>query len=180
MRGEDLVGLVVVLTPLSLLSFGGGPSILAGLHAEAVSQRGWLTEAEFLDLFAISRAAPGPGLMLSTLIGWKLSGWIGAAVATVALFVPSSIVFYAALRVTNAHRDRHWYRAARHGLATVSVGLMIASCAILFRLAHGGAAGPLIIALALGLLHVFPRVPTIAVLLMGTAVAIAAAEAGLG
>ncbi|WP_143034361.1 chromate transporter [Ensifer sp. YR511] len=167
-----LLDLVMVLTPLSLLSFGGGPAILSGIHTEAVTVRGWLSEAEFVNLFAISRAAPGPGLMLSTLLGWKLSGWIGAMVATLALFVPSSLVFYTALKVTNAYRSRRWYRVMRQGLATVSVGLMIASCVILFRMADGGFLGALIILISLATMQLLPRIPTILLLSAGATTSI--------
>lgn len=54
----------------------------------------WITTREFVELFAISRTAPGPGSMLATLIGWHIFGWTGALNATLALFVPSSLLCY--------------------------------------------------------------------------------------
>ena len=52
-----------LLAPLSLVSFGGGPAIYATLQHEVVDLHQWLTPSQFLDLFAIARAAPGPGII---------------------------------------------------------------------------------------------------------------------
>ena len=89
MREDPLLGLILVFVPLSLLSIGGGPSILAGIE-NAVGARQWMSERDFLDLFAIARAAPGPGVLLVTLVGWKVAGISGAVVASLALFPPRS------------------------------------------------------------------------------------------
>ena len=61
MRDDPILGLLIVFVPLSLLSIGGGPSILAGIQ-NAVEARHWMSQHDFVDLFAIARAAPGPGV----------------------------------------------------------------------------------------------------------------------
>jgi chromate transport protein ChrA len=66
MRDNPLVGLLLVFVPLSLLSIGGGPSILAGIQ-NAVEARAWMSQRDFLELFAIARAAPVPGVLPATL-----------------------------------------------------------------------------------------------------------------
>jgi chromate transport protein ChrA len=76
---KTLLALVVVFVPLSLLSIGGGASLLADMEHQSVTVHGWTTPREFADLFAISRAAPGPGTMLAALIGWKAAGWGGCS-----------------------------------------------------------------------------------------------------
>ena len=60
---RTLLALVLVFVPLSLLSIGGGASLLADMEHQSVGVHGWTTPREFADLFAISRAAPGPGTM---------------------------------------------------------------------------------------------------------------------
>lgn len=82
MRDDVPLALLTVFVPFSLVSIGGGPSILAGIQHEAVDVHHWVTSREFVELFAISRAAPGPGSMLTTLIGWHVAGLTGAFVAT--------------------------------------------------------------------------------------------------
>ena len=101
MRDDTLIALVLVFVPLSLLSIGGGSAIIAAIQHEAVVVRGWIDSREFINLFAIARAAPGPGTMLGTLIGWKVAGWAGAIVATLALYLPSSLLCYGVLKATN-------------------------------------------------------------------------------
>lgn len=86
MRDNIYLQLIAVFAPLSLLSIGGGQSVIADINQQAVAIHGWMTQREFIDLFAISRAAPGPGSLLATLIGWKEADWAGAVVASLALF----------------------------------------------------------------------------------------------
>ncbi|MBD9596413.1 chromate transporter [Ensifer sp. ENS05] len=169
---DGIAALLVTFIPLSLLSIGGGPAILAGIHHQSVVVQGWLSETEFIELFAIARAAPGPGLMLATLIGWKVAGWLGATVATLALFLPSSIVFYLALRASNRHRHKAWHRLLREGLAPVGLGLTVAGMIILFRLTDGGAMSLLIAGATAMLLLKFDSIPTIALLALGATTAI--------
>lgn len=144
MRDNPLIALLVVFIPLSLLSIGGGPSILAGIQ-NAVSARHWMSEHDFIDLFAIARAAPGPGVLLATLVGWKVAGIPGAIVASLALFVPSSIVYYLIARQWSAHRGKQWHSALELGLAPVAAGLILAGSLVILR-ASGG--DPLLWAIA--------------------------------
>jgi chromate transporter len=132
MREDTFVALLLVFVPLSLLSVGGGPSILAGLQ-NAVAARGWMSQRDFLDLFAIARAAPGPGVLLATLVGWKVAGIPGAIVASLALFVPSSLLYYAVARHWSAHRGKRWHSALERGLAPVAAALILAGSLVILR-----------------------------------------------
>jgi chromate transporter len=140
MRESLLLSLVAVLAPLSLVSIGGGTSINAPLQHQTVEVLHWLTPQEFLDMFAISRMTPGPGAMLATLIGFKVAGLPGAAVATLALFVPSSLLCFAIARVWDHYHARPWRKAIEDGLAPIAAGLMFAGVLAVLRL---GATGPL-------------------------------------
>src|ERR1700749_3360380 len=114
---KALLALALVFAPLSLLSVGGGASLLAEIEHQSVSVHQWTTQREFADLFAISRAAPGPGTMLSTLIGWKVAGLTGALVATVVLFLPSSLLVYGLARLWGRWRGSVWHSAVERGLS---------------------------------------------------------------
>jgi chromate transporter len=117
MREASLLGIVAVLAPLSMVSIGGASSVYAPLQHQTVDVLGWLTPQEFTELFAIARVTPGPGTMLATLIGFKVAGLPGAAVATLALFVPSSILCFLVARVWSRYRGRPWHQAFENGLA---------------------------------------------------------------
>jgi chromate transporter len=133
-RDHVLLALIAVFVPFSLASVGGGPSIFAGIQHQAVDVRHWVSAREFLDFFAIARAAPGPGSMLVTLIGWHVAGWLGALVATLALFVPSSLLCYAVARIWNSYRGRAWHTALEAGLAPVAAGLILAGVVAIARM----------------------------------------------
>ncbi|MBF9235376.1 chromate transporter [Microvirga alba] len=167
MRDDILFALVAVFVPFSLMSIGGGSAVIAGIQHETVVVHNWITPREFVDLFAVARAAPGPGSMLSTLIGWKVAGWPGAIVATIALIAPSSLLCYATLKLTNTHRDRKWHRAMREGLAPVGVGLVIAGCITIFRLSGGGVMAVVVATLSTALLLWRPNFPVLILLCLG-------------
>jgi len=127
--------LIAVFAPLSLLSLGGGQSIVADIHLQAVDVHHWVTQAEFVDLFAVSRAAPGPGALLTTLVGWKAAGFLGATIASLALFIPSSLLAYAVALLWMRHREHPWRQPAEHGLAPVATGLILAGAFAILRAA---------------------------------------------
>jgi chromate transporter len=149
---REIWALIVVLTPLSLLSFGGGAAILAPLHEAFVTHYGWLTSREYVDYFAISRTSPGPGAMLVTLIGWKLASWPGAIVATLAIFLPSSLLCYRVAKVWNKHRGTPLHRALEAGLLPIGTGLTMAGAIITQHTSQTGVAGWVIALAATALL----------------------------
>ena len=91
---------VILLLFLSMLkigcfAFGGGYAIIALLDNEFISKRKWIDHDEFLDIVAIAESTPGPiAINMATYIGYKLCGFLGAAVATVGICVPSFVIMY--------------------------------------------------------------------------------------
>jgi chromate transporter len=118
--------LIWVFAPLSLVSIGGGPSLIAEMQHQSVVAHGWITQREFADLFAISRVAPGPGALLAPLIGWQVAGWLGAFFVSLAFFLPSSLLVYAIARVSARWRGSQAWTAIDLGLAPITVGLVLA------------------------------------------------------
>jgi chromate transporter len=154
---KTLLTLTLVFVPLSLLSIGGGASLLADMEYQSVSVHGWTTAREFADLFAISRAAPGPGTMLSALIGWKAAGWAGALTATVALYLPSSLLIYGVARLWGRWRGSRWHAAVERGLAPIAAGLMLSGGIAVLRISPGGPAVWVAAVVATVLLLRWPR-----------------------
>jgi chromate transporter len=161
-------GLALVFVPLSLASIGGGISVLPAIQRQAVDVHTWMTAREFVEFFAVSRLAPGPGSMLVTLIGWKVAGWSGALLATLAMFVPASLLCLFVSRIWAKHRGKAWHALLEEGLAPIGSGLILAGAIILFQVAGAGLAS-LAVAVATAVLTlVRPRIPP-AVPLFGAA-----------
>ena len=120
---------------LSLVAFGGANAVIPEMHRQAVGLNHWMSDAEFANLFAIAQAAPGPNVMISTLVGWKVAGIGGALVATIAMCAPSSLLAYFAARAWERYRETRWRVAIGAGLAPVTVGLVGSSAWLLIHAA---------------------------------------------
>lgn len=138
MKEDNLfVSLLIVFTPLSLMAIGGGSSILGDMQRSVVDHRHWLTNQSFLDVFAISRVAPGPGTLIVTLIGWNIGGLAASIVATIAIFAPSSLLVLLVARLWHSRPDAAWQRAMVYGLSPLAAGLVLSSVYFLLRDARG-------------------------------------------
>jgi chromate transporter len=133
-----LWSLARIFIPLSFITIGGGNSIIAGMKSEVVDVHHWMTAGQFVELFAISRAAPGPNSLLVSLIGFHVGGLPGALVATVAIFVPTSVIIYLVARIWRRHRGAAWQLAIERGLAPIAAGLILASVLTILRSIEGG------------------------------------------
>jgi chromate transporter len=130
---DTLVSLAAIFSQLSLLAFGGGNTILPEMQRQVVDVHHWMPASEFSALFALAQAAPGPNLMIVTLIGWHVAGWAGMLVTSIAKFGPSSLVTILALHMWDRFKDRPWRRYAQLGLVPVTAGLVAASAALIAR-----------------------------------------------
>ncbi len=130
-----LLALALIFAELSLLAFGGGPTVLPEMQRRVVEVHGWMTAAQFTALFGLAQAAPGPNMMVVTLVGWRVAGFWGALAATAAMFGPSSVVTGIALHAWNRFRHAPWRRAVQAGLVPVTAGLVAAGAALIASIA---------------------------------------------
>jgi chromate transporter len=133
-----LLALVAVFAPLSLATIGGGQAVVADIQRQVVGVHHWMTAAQFLDAFAISRMAPGPGSLLVTLIGWHVAGLWGAIVATLAIYMPTAFLIYGVAHLWKRYQGARWQAALEQGLRPVAAGMILAAVYVLFRSLDGG------------------------------------------
>ena len=133
--GDMLVALAVQFSIMSLLALGGANAVVPEMHRQAVELRGWMNEREFTDMFAISQAAPGPNVMLVTLIGYHVAGVAGAVVTTLAMCGPTAVLAHFLGRTWDRFRNARWRVAVQAGVVPISVGLVGASAIVLTRAA---------------------------------------------
>jgi len=116
---------------LSLMSIGGGSGLIPQIQLDAVGRYHWMTDAQFADVFSIAQSAPGPSMLIVTLIGYKAAGLFGAFIATLAMILPSSILMYVATRTWQKSDGATWHNALQTGLAPLAVGLIVATAVLL-------------------------------------------------
>ena len=120
---------------LSLVSIGGANAVLPEIRRQVVDVQGWMSDHAFADAFAISHAAPGPNIIMVSLIGWQLAGIAGLVVATLAIKIPSCTLAFIAGRTIARFADRRWIRFLKEGLIPVALGLILASGISMMRTA---------------------------------------------
>lgn len=108
-------------------SFGGGLTLIAFIQEQVVTQYQWLTHREFIDGLALGQFTPGPILMVSAYVGYKLAGLAGAAVAAAAIFLPAFILMLSILPAFERARKLVWTKAAMKGVGPAVIGVLAVS-----------------------------------------------------
>ena len=99
--------LFISFLKIGLLGFGGGMSIIALIQIE-VTNHGWMSNTEFVDIVGISQVTPGPiGLNCATYVGYTATGSVwGSLVASAAIIIPSLIIMLTICSVYMKIRDK--------------------------------------------------------------------------
>jgi chromate transporter len=135
-RDESAVWIIAInFSLLSLMMVGGINPVLPELHRQVADVYGWMTSARFTDLFAIAQGAPGPNILVVTLIGWYVAGLPGALAATIAICGPSCLLAYMVARLWERYRRARWRIAVQAGLIPVTIGLVAAGAYLIARIA---------------------------------------------
>ncbi len=112
------------------LVFGGGHVVLPLLQAEVVPP-GWVTPAQFVAGYGAAQAVPGPLFTFSAYLGAVMApapnGWLGAALALGAIFLPSFLLVIGLLPFWHAVRADTRFQAALAGVNAAVVGLLLAA-----------------------------------------------------
>ena len=135
----DWLSLWLHFSALSLLSVGGGMSVVPGMHGYLVDQQGWLTDAQFSSSIALGQIAPGPNVLFVSLMGWNVGvnaggvHWalLGALLCLLGIVLPSSLLTLVATRW--AHRNQHnrGVRAFKQGMAPLVLALLASTAWLL-------------------------------------------------
>ena len=110
---------------LSLVSVGGIPSVMPEMQRLVVDVQGWMSAAEYTQLFAIAQAAPGPNVLVTALIGWKVAGIAGGLVALGAFCGPAGILAYSIGGFWDRMRNAPWRKVFQRALLPISVGFIV-------------------------------------------------------
>jgi chromate transporter len=149
--GNPILTLFWTFGLMSLFAVGGANAAIPEMHRVAVDVQHWMSDKQFADIFAISQLAPGPNVLIVTLIGYSVAGVAGALVATLAMCVPTAVLAYYVSRLLVRSSHWRWPAIIQAALIPLSIGLMGASGLILALTADQSWIGALITMAAAGL-----------------------------
>ena len=107
------------------LVFGSGLVIVPFLQTYLVDQYGWLTQQQFVDAVAIGLMSPGPVVITATFVGYLLSGFAGAAAATVGIFMPSILFTVVGTPLLRRYRANPRLQGFVVGITVAVVGVLV-------------------------------------------------------
>lgn len=124
---KELLSLFLTFAKVGVMTFGGGYAMLPILQREVVENKGWATDEELTDYFAIGQCTPGViAVNTATFIGQKRRGIIGGIVATLGVVFPSLIIIAALAGVIDAFSHLAW---VQHAFA----GIRVCVCVLIFN-----------------------------------------------
>ena len=128
-----------VFSLLSVLAVGGGAAVLPETKMLVVDTHHWLTDDQFRDIYGLGQVVPGPNMLMVMVIGYHVSGYLGALLAYLGFFVPAGLISWGASRVWDHFEGSPWRRSLQQGLAPLVVGLMAAGTISIAKTAIDGA-----------------------------------------
>lgn len=93
---KPYVSLFFTFAKIGLCTFGGGYAMLPILQRELVDNKGWATEEELADYYAVGQCTPGViAVNTATFVGYNQMGWLGGVVATLGVVFPCLVIILA-------------------------------------------------------------------------------------
>lgn len=124
---KKLWELFVSFAKVGVMTFGGGYAMLPMLQREIVENKGWATEEELADYFAIGQCTPGViAVNTATFIGRKENGALGGAAATLGVVFPSLVIIASLAGVLQLVADLPVVKSA-------FAGIRVCVCVLIFN-----------------------------------------------
>lgn len=152
--------LFYIFSYIGLFNFGGGYAMLSFIQQEVVVKAGWLSDAEFTDIVAISQMTPGPiGINCATYVGYTsvindpwvqsldvaylphILGIIGSFLATLSVMWLPFIVMILVSKLILKHKDSVVTKSIFKVLRPAIIGLLASAALSLMNEANFGPCG---------------------------------------
>lgn len=127
-RLKESLGLFLLMMKIGLFTFGGGYAMISLLSREMVIKRGYLDDEEFMDVVAVAESTPGPiAINMATYIGYKRAGFLGAALSTLGVIIPSFIIIFVISVFFDAFMSYEIVKRAFRGIQVAVVYLILSA-----------------------------------------------------
>lgn len=162
---KELMELYWAFFRIGGLTFGGGLTMLPMLKYELVEKKGWVTEEELIDCYAIGQCTPGIiAVNTATFVGYKRKGVSGGIIATLGMISPSVVIITLVALCLEQFMDNVWLQHALMGVRGVVCALMLNT---VVTLAKKSLVSPVcyVICIVAFFVSMFTKVPLIVIVL---------------
>lgn len=122
---KELAALFGVFFKIGAVTFGGGYAMLPLLNSELADKRGWTTNEQLLDYYAIGQSTPGIiAVNVATFIGYNQHGILGGIVATAGIVTPSLIIISFLANFISNFSEIVWVQKALTGINVAVAALL--------------------------------------------------------
>ncbi len=133
MRFKTLSRLFFTFMKIGAFTFGGGYAMIPLIQREIAEKRGWITEEDILDIFAIAESTPGPiAINAATFVGLRVCGFAGAFLATLGVVLPSFVIIGLIAFVLRQFQDIRAVRWAFSGIRAGVLALIVKALASMY------------------------------------------------
>jgi len=122
-----LIKLFTFFIKVGSFIYGGGLVIIPFIEQEVVERLGWMTQQEFLTGISFGEITPGPVIITSAFIGYKVFGVLGAFVSAFAIFLPSFVFILLAAPYLKKLTNLTWMKAFLKGINAAVIGTILAA-----------------------------------------------------
>jgi chromate transporter len=119
-----LFNLATLMLKIDLFAFGGGFGSVPLMLHEIVDVRKWIDSKTFMDGIALGQVTPGPIVITATFVGYLMYGFVGALVATMAVFTPSFLILAVVTPFFDRLKTSKYFVGATKGILATFVGLL--------------------------------------------------------
>ena len=117
--------LFITFVRIGGFTFGGGYAMLSLIQHDVVEKNHWMTDEEFIDLFAVSQSLPGVfAVNMSIFIGYRLKGYLGAVTCAIGATWPSFIIILLLAMFYQEVNDNVWVQRVMYGIRPAVVAMI--------------------------------------------------------
>ena len=124
---KDFRSIALTFSGLSVTLFGGGYVMIPAMHEIIVENMQWLSSKEFVDGIALGQVTPGPIYITAAFIGYKVQGFLGALIATIAIFLPAGLIMIICSKFLFFFKNSALVKAVFKGLRPAVIGMIFSA-----------------------------------------------------
>lgn len=153
---NKLLDLFLTFLKIGATTFGGGYAMIPLIRHDVVEKKKWLEEDELIEILAIAESTPGPiAINVATYTGYRIKGFFGSLLATLAIVLPSFFIIFAVSLLYNFVKDNQIIAAAFMGIKAAVALLILSAGFRLFKKMKKSWYSIIVMFFALGALIIF-------------------------